>query len=708
MSNVVVNGTRVHYDVYGDGHGTEGPTVVLVHGWPIAPSASWKGQVPFLSRHYRVVTLDLPGNGQSDRPTDPAAYSGAALFGILDAVLDAAGGQEHILIGVSAGAVLSVAYAAMRPERVTGLVLMGAAIRLEDDPTDWVGFDLRRFNEEPASLDGWGIATRHGMHADYERFAHFFAEQVFCEPHTTKLVEDTVVWARGTGPEQLIAFIDGAGAAHPSAAARRGALREMCRSVQCKTLVIHGTDDRVVPYPAAVALADVMHAELLTVEGAGHVPSGRAPVLVNLAIRDFVDRVAPPCAPRRRTWVRPERRRRRRVLYLSSPIGLGHARRDLAIAAELRQRHPDAHIDWLAQPPVAGVLEAAGERVHPASTLLASEAQHFDDHAGEHDLHVFRAFRDADALLLQNFHVFNDVADAGDYDLVVGDEAWEVDYFLHENPELKRFAFAWLTDFVGFAPMDSGGSKEAALAAEYNAEMVEQAERFRRVRDRSLFVGDAEDVAPIAMGPSLPLLRPWVEEHFSFPGYVTGSRAIDDGDRAELRARLGYREDERVCVVAVGGSAAGLPLLRRIASAFPTAARKVDGLRMIAVAGPRIDHTLIGAPAGVDVRGYVPELWQHLAVCDVALVQGGLTTCMELVANRRPFAYFPLRNHFEQQVHVRHRLERYGAGNCLDYDATGPDEIASVIADSVGARVEYLPVTDDGAARAADQLAELL
>lgn len=62
------------------------------------------------------------------------------------------------------------------------------------------------------------------------------------------------------------------------------------------------------------------------------------------------------------------------ALYISSPIGLGHARRDAAIAAELRRMHPDIEIDWLAQHPVTAVLEASGERIHPASAQLANES----------------------------------------------------------------------------------------------------------------------------------------------------------------------------------------------------------------------------------------------------------------------------------------------------------------------------------------------
>jgi len=81
---------------------------------------------------------------------------------------------------------------------------------------------------------------------------------------------------------------------------------------------------------------------------------------------------------------------------------------------------------------------------------------------------------------------------------------------------------------------------------------------------------------------------------------------------------------------------------------------------------------------------------------------------MELTASRRPFLYFPLRHHFEQNFHVRHRLERYGAGRCMDFEVDGPEEIAAAIADEVGREVDYLPVETDGAARAAGLIGQLL
>jgi predicted glycosyltransferase len=111
----------------------------------------------------------------------------------------------------------------------------------------------------------------------------------------------------------------------------------------------------------------------------------------------------------------------------------------------------------------------------------------------------------------------------------------------------------------------------------------------------------------------------------------------------------------------------------------------------------------------VRVRGYLPRLYEHLAACDVAVVQGGLTTCMELAASQRPFLFVPLQNHFEQNIHVRHRLERYDAGRCTSYEeASDPEALAEAIVKEVSRDVRYRAVETDGAARAAAMLAELL
>ena len=381
----------------------------------------------------------------------------------------------------------------------------------------------------------------------------------------------------------------------------------------------------------------------------------------------------------------------------------------MAIATELRTVVPDLDIDWLAQNPVTRVLDAVGERVHPASRHLLSESAHVESESGEHDLHAFEALRRMDEVLIANFMVFAEIVADDPPDLVIADEAWEVDYYLHENPELKRFQFAWMTDFVGWLPMPDGGARESALTADYNAEMIEQRARFPRLRDRSIFVGNPEDVVLQDFGPGLPDIREWTEQNFDFAGYVMGSVPPTGPERAALRRRLGLRPDHRLCVVTVGGTSVGEPLLQRLLHAVPIIRRAIPDLQFLVVTGPRIDPATLPRHRGVRMRGFVPDLADYLAACDIAVVQGGLTTCMELTAAGTPFVYVPLEHHFEQNFHVRHRLERYAAGRRMHYaDAADPDLLAKIIVDELSLERRVLPVETDGAKRAAAMLADML
>src|SRR3954453_13318869 len=311
----------------------------------------------------------------------------------------------------------------------------------------------------------------------------------------------------------------------PRAYTTREQIEDLIAGVRCPVLVLHGDRDVISPPAAGRRVAELTRGELIVMEGSGHGPHLRDPVRVNAVIRDFAARVlGSPAHPERR-WRRAPARGRR-ALLVSSPIGLGHARRDLTIARELRALVPDLEIDWLGQDPLTPALAAAGERVHPASAALASEAGHIEGAAAAHTLPVFQAIREMDEILVANYMVFRDVTREEPYDLWIGDEAWDVDHFLHENPEDKRAPFVFLTDFVGWLPLPEGGEREAFLCADRNEEMIEQVARFPTVRDRALFVGDPEDVVPGAFGPGLPEIREWVEAHFEFCGQITSEAPL--------------------------------------------------------------------------------------------------------------------------------------------------------------------------------------
>ncbi len=698
----VRDGVRLAWEVHGEEHE---PTVLLMPSWSIVRSRLWKAQVGFLSRHYRVVTFDGRGSGDSDRPEGAAAYTDEQYAADTVAVMDATGTDRAVLVGLSLGATWSIHVAAGWPDRVTGVVMLAASPHLAEDEAG--ERKAPAFDDHLDSHEGWAKYNKHyWLDGDYPDFVDFFMSQLFQEPHSTKQREDGVGWGLEVPPAVLAATV---AAEDGLDGTTRTPLEPLAAQVRCPVLSVHGTHDRISGLRRGRRIAELTGARLVVLEGAGHGPMARHPVRTNHLIRDFVESLR-PVAERveESAWVAAPHRPRR-VLYLSSPIGLGHAMRDLAVVEELRKRVPDVEVQWLAQHPVTAVLERAGEQVHPASRFLANESGHIEHESGEHDLHAFHALRTMDEILVHNFMVFSEVVEQEHYDLVVGDEAWDVDYFLHENPELKRFAFAWMTDFVGFLPMPDGGDREARLTADLNAEMLEQRARFARVRDRSVFVGNPEDVVPESFGPGLPMIRDWVRDNFDFAGYVTGFDPAAYADRSAVRHRLGYADDRRLCVVTVGGSGVGQPLLRRVLDAVPLVRRQQPDIHFLVVAGPRIDPASLPRRRGVTVRGHVPGLFEHLAASDLAVVQGGLTTTMELTATRRPFLYVPLRHHFEQTFHVRHRLDRYAAGRCLDWaEAVDPDGLAAAVLTEIGTEPASRPVEADGAARAAGMLAELL
>jgi pimeloyl-ACP methyl ester carboxylesterase len=680
-------GVRLHYEVYGSGS----PTIVLLPTWSIIHSRQWKMQIPYLARHYRVLTFDGRGSGRSDKPTGAEAYADKEFVADAVAVLDATTTDQAVLVGFSHSGATAIQLAAAHPERALGALVIGPALPLGQPLPERVRYS---FDDVLDTDEGWAKYNRHYWQRDYAGFVEFFMTEMFPEPHSTKQIEDAVGWGLENDADTLTLTVG-----NPRDPAEA---QEICRRVRCPVLVIHGVEDRQVSYTRGVAIAEATGGALVLLEGSGHAPHLRDPVKVNLLLRDFIE----PPKPSAR-WTRGKSRRKR-ALYISSPIGLGHAQRDVAIADELRKLHPDLEIDWLAQHPVTSVLDARGESIHPASAHLANESGHIESECAEHDLHCFQAIRRMDEILLANFMVFHDIVRDEQYDLWIGDEAWELDYYLHENPEQKQAAYVWLTDFVGWLPMEDGGDREAFLTADYNAEMIEHIARFPRIRDRAVFVGNAADIVPEAFGPGLPHIRDWTEEHYDFAGYVTGFDPAQFADRELLRAELGYEPDEQVCIVTVGGSGVGGHLLRRVIESFPEAKERAPALRMVVVAGPRIDPETLPSPEGLEIRPYVHELYRQLAACDLAVVQGGLTTTMELTANRRPFLYFPLRHHFEQNFHVRHRLGRYGSGRCMDFDTASPDVIAEAIAQEIGRPVDYRPVETDGAARAAALIGDLL
>jgi len=664
------DGTRIWWGVFGDA----GPWLVFSPINQVAHAAAFKAVVPYLCNHFRVLLADSRGNGRSDRPTDPDRYGFDAYAGDLIAVMDGAGVDRATLIGISASTLTSIRVAAEHPERVSHLIVAG-------------GFAESLARGTP--LEALLAQGRQRTLDDFDGWLDWFWGLIFTEPHSTKAYEDSVGFSHGTDAATLVMT-------------RLGwtdvDVRALAAQVRCPTLVIHGDNDQRVPIAKGRAIAELVPgARLTTIAGGGHLQFVRDPVAFVRLLRDFVD---PPRI--RASWIRGMARPPR-ALFISSPIGLGHVQRDLAIARALRAERPELQIDWFTVDPAATYLEREGERLHPITRRLANESRHFERAAGEHDLHAFFALRTMDEVMARNFMTFADLVREEHYDIVIGDEAWEVDYFYHENPEIKRQPFVFLTDFVGCLPM-SDDPREQYLCADRNADDIEHVRRYPWIRDRAIFVGNPQDAPDQPFGPDLPNIREWTRKNFAFSGYVLPFDPASLADTDALRARHGYRRDERLVVAAVGGTAVGRPLLAKIAESFEHMKRAEPSLRMVLVAGPRLPADAFAERPGLEVRPYVHNLFEHLACADLALVQGGLSTCMELVATRRPFLSFPLERHFEQCIHVRNRLHNYCADCSVRFREVSPGELAERALKTMFAPVAYERVETDGARRAAEHI----
>jgi len=180
-------------------------------------------------------------------------------------------------------------------------------------------------------------------------------DQLLPETHPTRQYEDAVGWAldtdTDTDTESMIAAREGQDV--PAGADAES----LCAQPLCPTLVVHGTENRCQPLARRRRQAELTGGErgrTARLRGTYRTPGTRSrssdsSPSSSSGITGF--------AMRTTTWTRALSRPKR-ALYLSSPIGLGHARRDVAIAKELTRLRPDLEIDWLAQHPVTSVLEA--------------------------------------------------------------------------------------------------------------------------------------------------------------------------------------------------------------------------------------------------------------------------------------------------------------------------------------------------------------
>ena len=628
-----------------------------------------------------LFLLDLRGNGQSDRPEEADAYDLETYVGDIQAVVEAAHLDRFALAGLSLGSPIITRYQATHAGGASHLILLsGYASRVQSE-----NYPLGRPREFAEGLikswKGHPESTLRG-----------FIEMACSEKYSLRTKELIWEWAHETLPEiwgicfETAAFID---------------VREDLKNIDIPVLIVHGQDDKLIDVENAEYLQQHLpDARLITIAESGHGFIHTWPQ-VSRHILSFLKPEAGQYAPSKQAHKSPK------ILWISSPIGLGHVKRDMAIAAEIRNNIRDLSIHWLAVDPVRSVLAGLDEEIHPLSDALWDESGYFESHSTAYCLNPTEAYWEMDKLLANNFMVFTDAVRETEYDLVIGDESWEVAEYLHYNPSLKTAPFVFMTDFVGTSNVDTDQTNMNHVN-NVNGTWVEMRAIHPEASDLSIFIGEPDDIPDSLFGEGLPNRRQWAQKHFRFAGYALPFDPADYTNRQAIRSDLGFSSEDKILLVAVGGTSIGRPLIDKILEALPILKEKTSAIRTIILCGPRIEPESFGRIEGVEFQPFIPDPVKLYASCDLAVIQGGLSTAMELTALARPFLYFPLKNHFEQQHFVKLRLERYKAGMRMDFDNTTPAQLAEAIAGNIGTTANYKPVNGDGAKRAAVMIAELL
>jgi hypothetical protein len=304
---------------------------------------------------------------------------------------------------------------------------------------------------------------------------------------------------------------------------------------------------------------------------------------------------------------------------------------------------------------------------------------------------------------VHNFLVFSELVQRTHFDLLIGDESYPIVGALLEKKIALDQTFVSIYDFLGTEVMTKNPLERLRL---YFVMRV-----FSKTVPKEtityLFVGEELDVPDRRFGLGLPNRREWAREHCNFIGYVFPFDPGEYSDSVRVKEELGYGAGNLI-VCSIGGTAVGKELLELCGRAYPIIKQKLPDLQMVLVCGPRLDPEELGIPEGPEVRGYVPDLYEHFAASDLAIVQGGGTSTLELTALKRPFLCFPLEKHFEQQVHVTARLRRHRAGVQMQYSQTTPESLAEAVLFNLGKEVDYPPIRTDGAKTAAQMINRLL
>lgn len=393
----------------------------------------------------------------------------------------------------------------------------------------------------------------------------------------------------------------------------------------------------------------------------------------------------------------------KKILFISGSLGLGHIARDLAIAKELRSQFPDVEIYWIAYEPALSVLISAGEKTVPEFNLYNNDNIQAEKTSKGTDLNLLIYSFKSLGKWFQNANVVKKILKHNDFDLIIGDETYEILIALILRTLKLDIPFVIIYDFLGLDAM-SKNPFEHLIGFFMNWLWSLDYKIFTKDKNLALFVGEPEDVPVKRFSIIAPNRRGHAKKYYNFLGYILPFNPYEYIDKKRIRKKLGYGYKPLV-ICSIGGTSIGKELLELCAEAYPMVKEKIPDLHMVFVCGPRLLADSINIPKDMDIRQFVHDLYEHFAASDLAVVQGGGSTTLELTALKKPFIYFPLVGHTEQE-NISRRLQRYKAGIRMSYIDADPKMLAEALIKNINTDTNYKDIPLDGAKNAVKLLSK--
>ena len=396
---------------------------------------------------------------------------------------------------------------------------------------------------------------------------------------------------------------------------------------------------------------------------------------------------------------------KRHILFISWQGAMGHVTRDLAIVNEFHRITPDVDVSWIAHPLGAKLIQEAGEKLLPESELVGDYNLVLAQATEKFGLNLLKYVKRYQESSKKNAQLVNQLLQKYDFDLIVGDEIYETLVAFAERRIQLNCPVIMIEDFIGIQSMDGNFIMRMGSYLK-NRKLVKATEKTSSTITH-LFVGEFEDIADRRYDFFLPNCRDFARKYYQFLGHIVRFDPAEYRDKTKIRTKLGY-ENEPLVICATGGTGVGRELLELCGKAYPLLKKEIPDLHMVCVCGELLGLDPPKLSPEVELHTFIPNIYEHYAACDLAVVVGGGTTTIELTALGKPFIFFPLENQFDQQIYVSERIARHKAGIRMEYSQTTPEMLAQAILKNIGRKMEDKSIPFDGAKKAAEIISKHL